>query len=217
MPVMGSHRFVIPLTKIDVERRLVIGVAAQEEPDKAREIMDYESSKAAFQAWSDAAYERSGGLSKGNLRAMHDPKSASGIIDQLSFDDDNKRIEVCAKVIDDNDWKKCLAGVYTGFSIGGGYDRKWDDPMQKGFKRYTPRIAEMSLVDSPCMPSAKFCELVKADGTIEQLELIGNPAPDFYSFADLMKMQPAPIPTFAEQWANRPMTFAEMMQASGLA
>lgn len=207
-PVSG---IVIPLTKIDVERRLVIGVAAEEKPDRTNEIMDYDSAKQAFQAWSNAAYERSNGLSKGNLRAMHDPKSASGVFEQISFDDDNKLVEVCAKVVDDNDWKKCLAGVYTGFSIGGGYAKKWDDPMMKGVKRYTPRIAEISLVDSPCMPGARFAELVKADGLVEQLELVGRPdEPE--TFGALWKRYEH-APTFASFWNSRPMTFGDLMKA----
>jgi hypothetical protein len=200
---------VIPLTKIDVERRLVIGVAAQEETDKSREIMDYETAKPAFEAWSKGFEAATGGLSKGNLRVMH-TKQVAGRFDQLNFDDANRRVEVCAKISDDNEWKKVLDGNYTGFSIGGGYAKKWEDPMHKGVTRYTPRISEISLVDSPCMPSALFAELVKADGMTETIELHGNV--QSLSFSELWKRAPA-VPTFADVWADRPMTFGELAKA----
>lgn len=184
----GLH-LTIPLTKLDVERRLVIGRAAQEIPDKAREIMDYESAKPAFMEWSKGFESASGGLSKGNLRVMHTRTVAGKVVD-LQFNDTEKSVEVVAHVVDPVEWDKCLKGVYTGFSIGGGYAAKWKDG---DLTRYTPRIAELSLVDSPCMPSARFAELVKADGATEQLELRGRGAM-----------------TFAEIQAARPRTFAAL-------
>jgi hypothetical protein len=190
-----GHNFVIPLTKIDVERRLVIGTAAQEVPDKANEIMDYASAKPAFEKWSSGYAAATGGLSKGNLRVMH-TKHVAGKFDAVEFDDDNKRIQVIAKVIDDNEWKKCLEGAYTGFSVGGGYAKRWDDPDNPGMKRYTPDIREISLVDNPCIPTARFAELVKADGLVEELTLVGR------------------VPTFAEIWADRPRSFDEVMKSA---
>ena len=186
---LGGLHLTIPLTKLDVERRLVIGRAAQEIPDKAREIMDYESAKPAFMEWSKGFESASGGLSKGNLRVMHTRTVAGKVVD-LQFNDTEKSVEVVAHVVDPVEWDKCLKGVYTGFSIGGGYAAKWKDGE---LTRYTPRIAELSLVDSPCMPSARFAELVKADGATEQLELRGRGAM-----------------TFAEIQAARPRTFAAL-------
>lgn len=205
-----NHEFTIPLVKIDAERRLVIGRAAQEMPDKTNEIMDYATARPAFESWSKSFEDATGGLSKGNLRVMHTRTVAGKLVD-LTFDDDAKSINVVAKVVDDNEWQKCLDGVYTGFSMGGGYARRWDDG---DLKRYTPRITELSLVDMPCIPSAQFAELVKADGMVEQLRLRGAPPATFasawggrlLSFGERMALA-------ADQEAARPRTFAEMMAA----
>ena len=155
----------IPITKVDAKRRLVYGTLSEEIADKSGEILDYESSKPAFQKWSDEQFEASGGKSKGNLRAMHD-NIAAGKFTEINFDDDAKKIEGCAKVIDDDSWNKVLEGVFTGFSIGGGYSKRWTDPNNPSLKRYTPELAEVSLVDNPCVPTATF-EFIKEDGSTE--------------------------------------------------
>jgi hypothetical protein len=218
MNLQSSDNFqiVIPLTKIDHERRMVIGVGAVEEEDLAKEIMDYESAKPEFEAWSQRFVDATGGLSKGNVRVMHQ-KTVAGRLDQIVFNDDMKRVEVCAKISDQNEWNKVLDGNYTGFSIGGGYAKKWADPLRKGVTRYTPRVAEISLVDSPCQTGARFAELVKADGMVEQIELRGRasePAQEIETFGALWKARSTPMPTFAEAWANRPMTFGELAKAA---
>jgi hypothetical protein len=196
--------FVIPLTKIDVERRLVIGVAAEEIKDQAGEVMDYATGKPAFETWSNAFSNATNGLSKGNVRVMH-TKVVAGRLDQIGYNDDTKRIEVCAKILDDNEWAKVQGGAYTGFSVGGGYAKRWTDA--DGNKRYTPIVRELSLVDNPCIPTARFAELVKAHGVVEQLELKGTPVP---TFAAAWAARPA---TFAETWAARPQSFAELHKA----
>ena len=165
----------IPITKVDEENRLVYGIIACEEVDNSGEIFDYESSKPNFQAWSDAQYEASNGLSKGNVREMH-TSSAAGKLTDISFNDDAKTIEGCAKVVDEGAWQKVLEGVYTGFSMGGRYAKRWND---NGTMRYTASPVEVSLVDKPCIKSALFegmvknamCVLQKADGTTEERAL----------------------------------------------
>jgi hypothetical protein len=167
----------IPLAKIDEEKRLVIGRAAQEVPDRSGEILDYASAKPAFQKWSDEISRASGGLSKGNVRVMHNPKVVAGKLVDLTFNDDEKAIDVVAKVVDDQEWKKVVEGVYTGFSVGGSYGPKWQDT-KTGLKRYTPVVTELSLVDNPCIPTARIAELHKSDGSIHELQLRGR-ARDF--------------------------------------
>lgn len=155
----------VPITKVDEERRLVFGRAADETPDKSGEVMDYASSRPNFEAWSREIHEASRGKSFGNIRAMHG-KTAAGVLAQpIHFDDEGKALDVVVKVVDDQEWKKVLDGVYTGFSIGGSYARRWQDGPHT---RYTAQPTEISLVDNPCIPSARFFDLVKADGGIEQ-------------------------------------------------
>lgn len=154
------------ITKVDEAKRLVIGRAVQEVPDLADEIFDYESSKPHFKAWSDEFSKDTEGKSLGNLRAMHG-KVAAGKLVGIDFNDGDKAVDISAKVVDEGEWMKVLEGVYTGFSIGGSYvgERKTEKIGGKEIKRYTAKPAEISLVDSPCVPSAKFFQVHKADGS----------------------------------------------------
>ncbi len=156
------HMF-IPITKVDEEKRLVYGVAACEEVDKAQEIFDYDTSKPHFMDWSKSFAIATEGKSFGNVRAMHG-KVAAGKLEDINFNDEGKQIEVCAKIIDEAEWKKVTEAVYTGFSIGGSYSRKWKDG---DAMRYTAIPSEISIVDNPCVPSALFT-MIKMDGTTEQ-------------------------------------------------
>jgi hypothetical protein len=150
----------LPLTKVDADQRTVHGVATAEAPDRAGEVCDYETTKPYFAAWSETAREASGGKSLGAVRAMH-ARVAAGKLTDISFDDEGKRILVAAKIVDDEEWNKVLEGVYTGFSQGGRYVKRWEDP-DTGFIRYTANPTEISLVDVPCLPGATF-QLVKGD------------------------------------------------------
>jgi len=163
-----SMKIFVPLTKVDVEKRLVYGTLAAEELDRSGEVLDYASSKPHFQAWSGDIAKATEGKSVGNLRAMHG-KVAAGKFTDLQFDDAARRIEAVAKVVDDTEWNKVLEGVYTGFSIGGKYGKTWDD---QGHRRYEAIPAEGSLVDYPCIPSATF-KVVKADGSEEMRKFTG--------------------------------------------
>jgi hypothetical protein len=75
-------------------------------------------------------------------------------------------------VVDDAEWKKVLEGVYSGFSIGGSYvgESTVEKINGQDVKRYTARPNELSLVDRPCIPSAKFFEVQKADGSVAKVE-----------------------------------------------
>ena len=162
---MHAMQLFIPITKVDVEKRLVHGILSAESPDQAGEIMDYATGKPQFEKWIADTEARSGGKSKGNLRAMH-TNIAAGKFTDIVFDDAAKTISGVAKVVDDNEWQKVLEGVYTGFSIGGSYANTWKDPKNPKLTRFTPVLSETSLVDNPCLGRATF-EVVKADGTIQ--------------------------------------------------
>lgn len=154
--------------KVDEERRLVYGRATQEVVDRADEVFDYDSSKPLFASWSADCHKDSAGKSLGNLRAMHQA-IAAGRLEDITFDDTEKAIDIAAKVVDDNEWGKVLEGVYTGFSVGGKYERKWADKVDgKRVTRFTARPNEISLVDRPCVPTAKFFDVLKGDGSTVQ-------------------------------------------------
>jgi hypothetical protein len=168
--VNGNFSIFLPITKVDEEKRLVYLRATQEIIDRSGEMIDYEASKPYFEKWSAEQYEASGGKSYGNVRAMHDPKSASGIVaEPLSFDDDQKAVDMVLYISDDQDWRKCVDGTYTGGSIGGSYGPtkvlKAEDG--RSYKKYVAIPNHMAIVDRPCVSTATF-QLVKADGTIEE-------------------------------------------------
>ena len=161
---MSALRMFIPITKVDAARRLVYGLATAETEDRAGEICDYASTKPLYEKWSEEIAKSTRGKSFGNLRAMHGPVAA-GKVTAITFNDAGKQIEICAKVVDDAEWAKVVEGVYTGFSQGGAYERRWTDA--EGLTRYTAAPNEISLVDLPCLPQATF-EMIKADGTSER-------------------------------------------------
>lgn len=164
---MTKPAMFIPLVKADAAQRLVYGYI-DETPDRAAEVMDYATAKPAFQAWSDDMAKASGGKSLGNIRAQHDLTKAAGRLTQLTFDDDLMRIEFCAHIVDDQDWAKVEAGVYTGFSPGGRYAKRWKDGANH---RYTPMVGELSIVDVPCIPTGTFT-MTKADGATEEISFV---------------------------------------------
>jgi hypothetical protein len=151
--------FLIPLQKVDAAQRLVYG-RIDETPDTKGQIFDYATSKPYFEEWSNRLAKATEGRSFGNVRVMHSLE-AVGVITQLAFNDAEKAIDLTVHVVDDAAWAKCEAGVFTGFSPGGKYVKKWRDGAHE---RYTAKPHEMSLVDLPCIPSATF-QLLKADGT----------------------------------------------------
>ncbi len=155
----------IPLSKADAAQRIVYGYATAELPDRAGEICDYASTKPLYEQWSADCAKASGGKSLGNVRAMHG-KVAAGKISSIAFNDHERRIEIAAKIVDEDEWRKIEEGVYTGFSQGGAYVKRWADPDNSDYIRYTAQPVEISLVDLPSLPQATF-ELVKADGASE--------------------------------------------------
>ena len=157
------------ITKVDEEKRLVFGRAADETPDKSGEMLNYDGSKPHFQKWSEDISKDTDGKSLGNVRAMHG-KVAAGKLTDIQFDDTGKSIDVCAKIVDSNEWNKVMEGVYTGFSIGGAYGAKTVEKVDdKDITRYIAIPSEISLVDRPCIPTAKFFQVQKADGTTQEV------------------------------------------------
>ena len=175
------------ITKVDVAKREVWGRATQEVVDKAGEIFDYDSSVPFFKAWSAGFEKDTDGKSLGNIRAMHGKVTAGKCI-SIEFNDAEKAIDIGTKIVDNNEWEKVEEGCYTGFSIGGSYVKKWSDPVNKDAIRFTADPAEISIVDSPCVPTAKFFDVVKADGVMEKVAF-KEPTPEpepFFKAAQTM-------------------------------
>lgn len=149
------------LTKVDVAKRHIHGVFTAETPDKSGEVCDYATAKGAFEAWSQEISKVSKGKSKGNVRKMHG-KEAVGKVIEIAFDDVNKVISGCVEV-NEQTVQEAEKGILNGFSIGGSYVKKWACPVHKGMTRFTPAIAELSVVDNPCVPNAVFDAIKDAE------------------------------------------------------
>jgi hypothetical protein len=159
---MSKLNLFIPITKVDAVQRLVYGIATAEKVDRSGEVCDYTTTKPFYEKWSGEIHKSTGGKSFGNVRAMHG-KVAAGKVTSINFNDTEQQIEICAKVVDDAEWNKVEEGVYTGFSQGGAYVKRWKDG---DVQKYTADPSEISLVDLPCLASATF-EMIKADGASE--------------------------------------------------
>lgn len=172
-------RITVPITRVDEAAREIYGAMTSAAVDKMGEVCDYPTSKPYFQAWSDEIASATGGKSVGNVRVMHKPIVAGGL-KAIAYDDAGEVIEVVAKVGDHADgedaWKQVLAGHLTGFSLGGNYVSRWQDPKDKNVYRYTVRPVEISLVDNPANPDCHFT-LVRADGSQAQIAAVGSGEP----------------------------------------
>lgn len=149
----------------------VEGILAGEEIDFEGEIMDYATSKPNFQAWNKKMSELSGGKSVGNLRGQHNSKIAAGKFVEMNYDDGAKSIPVVAKVVDPGEQEKVREGVYTSFSVGAHYARKWKDGKNV---RWTADPFEGSLVDFGAIPMTRGFTYQAADGKIEERQFDGG-------------------------------------------
>ncbi|BCA57691.1 hypothetical protein [Sphingomonas sp. HMP6] len=157
----------IPLEKADAVQRLVFG-SFTERKDRAGETFDYDASKPLIKAWSDEQFAASGGKSYGNVRGQHSGSVAAGKLVSIEFDDLAKSVHFGAKIVDDGEWTKVEEGVYTGFSPGGSYAKRWTVGLEK---RYAAGIRELSIVDVPCNRDATFT-MVKSDGSQVDVEFV---------------------------------------------
>jgi len=163
MPTAKTFQRFARLSKVDEKKRQVTGIIASSILDRDNEVLDYESSKPHFEAWSRDVQKASKGKSVGNVRAMHG-NVAAGVLNEITFNDAAKEITAVAHITDDQEWKKVLTGTYTGFSIGGTYLRKWKGDDDN--RHYTAKPSEVSLVDRPANQDATF-DVIKSDGSTE--------------------------------------------------
>jgi len=184
---MARAQMFAQITKVDEEKRLIFARAAQEVPDLSGEIMDYESTAPHFKAWSDETKAATAGKSLGNVRAMHDSIAAGKVVG-IEFNHAEKAIDMQVKVVDDAEWNKVVEGVYTGLSMGGEYVKQWQDgPLT----RYTAKPIEVSLVDKPCIPTALFFDVQKADGTVMQKQFKAHAPKEDHMDPENKKAAPA--------------------------
>lgn len=156
-----EKRIFCPLVKVDEAKREVWGIVTAEEPDKDGEVCDFESTVPYYKDMVSEMSKATDGANIFPLREMHG-LSAVGKGISIDFRKDSKEVYMGFKVVDDNAWKKVKENVYTGFSQGGKYVKKWKvgDNIH-----YTAKPVEVSLVDVPCLTRAHY-DLVRADGSV---------------------------------------------------
>ncbi len=130
-------RFFIPLSKVDKEKRIVSGYASTPTKDMDGEIVTLDAIKKALPGY----------MNWRNIREMH-RLSAVGTTEEAHVD--KVGLYISAKIVDDAAWKKCLEGVYKGFSIGGRKLEKVGDEITE------IELSEISVVDRPANPDAVF-------------------------------------------------------------
>jgi hypothetical protein len=229
---MKKIELFIPFSKIDAEKREVWGRITQEAPDKSREIFDYESSVPFFKVWNEEFAARTDGESVGNVREMHQPSAVGKFIDMV-YNDDERAIDAGAYISDDAAWQKVVDKVYTGFSIGGGYVKKWKDG---DLTRYTAKPSETSLVDNPCLGKATFTQIIKAEGMDEHESTLGSLRKGLMTVADFANVlqslawmaqgtedeaeyegDDSPIPGAFGDWVTQGLAILQAMTAEEIA
>jgi hypothetical protein len=151
--------------------REIYGLATVECVDKSGEIADAKGTIKAFGVWSDEISKRTNGLSKGNVRYMHQNITAGKMTSYQPVETtikDNNGNDQMVKAI----YVGCYVpptkidiisdidnGILNSFSIAGKYAKRWWDATAKAF-RYIPELAEFSLVDNPCCPGSDFTEVI---------------------------------------------------------
>lgn len=146
-------RFYGSIQKVDVEQRMVWGYASTEATDRHGEIVLKSAIEDALDDYLDFA----------NIREMHQLSAVGKAVAEETMIDD-KGLYVGAKIVDDAAWAKVMGEVYSGFSIGGKVLAR--DPDDK--KIITKiRLDEISLVDRPSNPEARF-DVWKAAGSPQE-------------------------------------------------
>ena len=164
----SSIHLSMPISKVDVEKRMVHGFATLDNIDRQQDVIPLDASVKAFEKF------------RGNLREQHDATKAVGKV--LSFEareyydqDTNKNyngIFVSAYVSKgaQDTWEKVLDGTLSGFSVGGrimDYENKVDQDSEKSIRIVKDfELMELSLVDSPANQLANIFSIEKVDDNI---------------------------------------------------
>lgn len=161
-------KFVMQISKVDEERRLVSGFASLNNIDKQDQVVTEQCSAEAFSAF------------RGNIREMHQPIAAGHLVNfsqapyyDVESDATYQGIYVEAYVSKGAEptWIKVLDGTLTGFSIGGRVQESHSEYVPELNKTITfitkMTLHELSLVDNPANQFANVLSIQKnEDGLV---------------------------------------------------
>jgi hypothetical protein len=118
-------RIFAQITKVDVEKREVWGRPSGGARSRRRDLRLRELEAAVREV---VGRHREGDRRQEPREHPRDARRvAAGKVIAYQFDDAEKAIDIGTKIVDDAEWKKVEEGVYTGFSIGGKYVKRWKD------------------------------------------------------------------------------------------
>jgi len=160
-----SISLMMPISKVDQERRIVSGWATTDVIDKQGDIVTAEASAQAFERF------------RGNVRESHTPLAVGKVVSfkQDKYYDKEKNkfhngvfVDVYISKGAEDTWYKINEGILTGFSIGGEINKskdKYDDEMDKTIRVIEEYdLSELSLVDNPANPNANVVSVQKFMG-----------------------------------------------------
>ena len=186
--------FRMPISKIDVEKRIVSGWATTDSVDKQNDIITADASSKAFETF------------RGNVREQHTPLAVGKVTDfkqdKYYNDEENKfyngvYVDVYVSKGAEDTWHKIQEGILTGFSIGGsildsevekvdGYDK----PVRV-VKEY--ELHELSLVDNPANPNSNIVSIQKINSEVKKDNYLENvfysPEEDLIIVSEKSEMQ----------------------------
>ena len=154
----------MPISKVDVEKRIVSGFATLDNIDRQGDRVTAEASRKAFENF------------RGNVRLMHQPIPAGKVVNfrTETFFDPNTNKQYSGVYVDtyvskgaQEVWEMVLDGTLTGFSIGGNV--KDSESVLDGESKNSVRIikdydlVELSLADSPANHLANIFSIQKTD------------------------------------------------------
>ena len=159
---------VMPISKIDEEKRLVSGFASLNNVDQHSDVITLEASMASFANF------------RGNIREMHQPIAAGKM---LSFKQESYYDQKSGNMYDGvyvtayvskgapDTWEKVLDGTLSGFSIGARIKdahSEYVPDIEKTVRFVTDmELFELSLVDNPANQYANILSIQKSgDGVL---------------------------------------------------
>lgn len=192
------------------------GISDPGAPNKRGLMLDAETSWPYIEAYVKEFEERTGGASKGALRAMHDERREVGKVVDVDLSQ-SPAIPVRVHVVSEEAKRFVEERVLNAFSWNWAVvGQMWEDKAaSKQFGRkvmkYTGRPIELSLVDAPGIPDTGFNVVTNFDEGEEMSQPEENPATEPVT-------EPAPAPVEPDVIANsdpQPETVANGLYLAG--
>jgi hypothetical protein len=132
---------------------ILIGIITKEALDLSGEICSYNDIKNSYRKWTDACAAATGGRYFGLLCAGHRHALVGRAIQPPAFDDELKEVRMVFEITDGDCSRMVLNRKYGGFSQSCNSVERWS---RNGETYYTGEITEVSLVQHPVLPNARF-------------------------------------------------------------